>query len=503
MARSRSRTAGVTGVVTVLAMAAVLVSCPGDGRPSAGRTAPSQVSSGFSVGYVPDGYQSVTAGRGTAVQAWGSDSEGTEEPFTVLAPPGSETLSEAVIVSATGYAGYEGGLAQAGWGYWRDVVETRVDGNEAVFTAGGSQHRGQGSNWADLVVSRGDDLAVRVTSRTGPEARLATIARTIDTPTSRSTAPALAQPPAGLEAVGSANADAVLALSAYVRPDSVPGPRAAHAVGWSGPSASLAVLTLPGGSADLRALRASRVFSRFHTVEVGESAVGDQQALVLDYSDWPGSDDSRRRTVVVDTTWGDLLLVTSLGTRPVSTEDLVAVAASVQRVGPAAWADVVLEATGGPGLHPDPGRLEVGRGRSGGIEWLLQEGEALFGEPAFPDPCLKLSNRLRACASGAGSDIWSVQSSPPAGSPDLHGMAPFVVVATDASAARVRVTDGGRSAVADLVAMPRSSFRVAVVSIEASGLASCSTEQPTGLDVLRVDLLDDAGNVVGCVGLGS
>lgn len=303
----------------------------------------SRVSSGFSVGEVPDGYRAVAAGRGTAMQAWGSDSEYTEEPFTVLAPDGSKGTAGAVVVSATGFAGYEGGLAQAGWGYWRDVVETTVDADAAVFTAGGTQHRGQGANWADLVVARGDDTAVRVTTRSATEERLADISRAVDTPTSRTAPPTLGRTVSGLEVVGTADANAVLALSAFVRPDldAVPGPRSAHSRGWSGSTSNLAVMTLPGRSADIRALEVSAVFSRFRSVDVGEVTIGGRPALTLDYDNGPGDGTYRRRTVAVVTNWGDLLLVTSYGTEPAPMAALVEMAGSVRPISVAAWADVM------------------------------------------------------------------------------------------------------------------------------------------------------------------
>src|SRR5262245_14892521 len=67
---------------------------------------PPTAASPFLVDGVPDGFRLEVAGRGTTSQEWGGDSFGSDEPFTVLAPPGADPGGpEAVIVSVTGYAG--------------------------------------------------------------------------------------------------------------------------------------------------------------------------------------------------------------------------------------------------------------------------------------------------------------------------------------------------------------------------------------------------------------
>ena len=71
-------------------------------------------SSPFVVEDPPAGYQLVLAGRGDYAQTWSSDSFGDDEPVTVLAPPGEGAdRPDAVMVSLTGYAGFQGGLDQA------------------------------------------------------------------------------------------------------------------------------------------------------------------------------------------------------------------------------------------------------------------------------------------------------------------------------------------------------------------------------------------------------
>jgi hypothetical protein len=46
--------------------------------------APPTESSPFTVGYLPGGFEPMTAGEGGARLAWGDDSEGTNSPSTVL-----------------------------------------------------------------------------------------------------------------------------------------------------------------------------------------------------------------------------------------------------------------------------------------------------------------------------------------------------------------------------------------------------------------------------------
>jgi len=111
----------------------------------------------------------------------------------------------------------------------------------------------------------------------------------------------------------------------------------------------------------------------------------------------------------------DAVLARSSGDVPVTEDELLTLAASVEQTDEATWDAFVIEAAGGPGLHPDEGRVEVARGSVGKIEWLLQDGPATGGilatEPdddpdlSQIDTCLKLSDRTRTCAD-------AVQTSP-------------------------------------------------------------------------------------------
>lgn len=109
----------VHGLALTIVLVLLSSSC-GDERGVGGDTdvrEPSESSSPFAVSALPDGYESVLAGTGTDVQAWGSDGAGTHEPFTVLVQDDSTAPEDVVVVSITGFEGYQGGLAQASAGY--------------------------------------------------------------------------------------------------------------------------------------------------------------------------------------------------------------------------------------------------------------------------------------------------------------------------------------------------------------------------------------------------
>lgn len=69
----------------------------------------------FAVGLVPRGFRPVSAGSGNKRQAWGDDSFGTDEPFTVLRGDGDSVM----VVSTTGFEGYQGNLGSGVGGLGR------------------------------------------------------------------------------------------------------------------------------------------------------------------------------------------------------------------------------------------------------------------------------------------------------------------------------------------------------------------------------------------------
>lgn len=228
------------------------------GDPDASRTELIEASSPFQAGHIPSGYRLVVAGVGTAEPEWSSDSFGTTEPFTVLSPDGTATSSEVVVVSITGFEGYQGGLAQASAGYLAEErQELELDGRAAMHLPPSDD-----GGWADLVVAVADDVAVRVTSPAASLDELVAVLDRVDVPSDRRRAPAVSEPPAGLDVVGHMDADAAVAIDPFVAPytDAVPGGTSAHGAGRihaERADEQLVVLTLPGSSVDLAATPAA------------------------------------------------------------------------------------------------------------------------------------------------------------------------------------------------------------------------------------------------------
>lgn len=255
--------------------------------------AASEVSSPFSVGSVPPGFEVLAAGTGTDRQVWGVDEEGTEEPFTVLAPASESASRDQVrVVSVTGFRGYQGGLDQAPAGYGGGEHFT-IDGREAIYAPAGEAF-GR-SHWADLVVRRGRDLAVRVTAPEASRRELVEVARRTRAH-GRSRAPEVLDPPGGLRVIGSVDADVVVGLRSMVSEFSVvvPGMTTAHSMGWTSARAStLAVMTVPGGADALRALPAIGVLGGWRWSEIRTRKVGGRSAVAVEDTRFPVDPRSR------------------------------------------------------------------------------------------------------------------------------------------------------------------------------------------------------------------
>ncbi len=477
-------------------------------------------SSPFVAGWVPQGFEPFVAGTGTALQLWGDDSGGTDEPFTILTPPDGDDPADLVLVSATGYVGYQGGFAQAAGGFPEPPAWFEVDGRQAIFNEG---RRTAGSPGADVeqdesrsevVLDREEDLAVRVSGvRTRAElTALATSAR----PQGRSRAPEV-DAPEGLSVVGHADADLVLALQAWAQPgmDEVPGPVSAHGAAWEREGSTLVVVTVPGAAGDVEAVLGQRFFTR-GTTTTRDLAIDGRPAVLVertfDEDDCrPAPCEVHTRSVVSTTASGDLLVVRTSGADPIATAgELVRVAGSVGTTDTATWDAFVVEAAGGPGLHADRGAHEVARGSQGTTEWLLQtrtvasdgslEPGPREGSDLGADPCLKTSLGRRVCApSGMSAVAWGTLQYTHA-EPDT-ALSGFVVVTSTIEAASMRVTAGSEVATAALIRLPDTVPKWAGVAFVARpGLLTCEAAPADApLDLMRVELLDPAGSPLLCL----
>jgi hypothetical protein len=366
------------------------------------------------------------------------------------------------------------------------------------------------------VVVRGDDLAVRVSSPSASRTDLIDIARRVEVPDDHSLAPIVPDPPNGLRVVGSADVDGVLATNVYVSPhtDQVPGPRSAHAAGWlragSADEDQLSVLTVPGRVLDLAAVGVGPTHPPWIEGSSHALEIEGRPALVTESNrlDLPGA---RRRSVFVESAWGDVVVVSATGAHLPSEDELIALAASVRPSDDAAWDAFVIDATGGPGLHADRDRTELARGRVGDLEWLLQDGPPGGGVVSSSatdpdslrgiDPCLKLSNRTRVCAGDgfAGTeDDWFANAEIAA--PGTRGLS-FVVLSTTFEAAMVRVTTSTSTGSGALVPVPAGGLWGAVVFVDDPGGPVCDAA-PLVSHQMRIELLDGRGAVVGCLSHG-
>lgn len=495
------------GLVAVLPW--VVVGCGDQPRVTGASARAASDSHPFVVGEVPDGYRPVTAGRGTAMQLWGEDSNGTDEPFTVLEGDGDAVM----LVSVTGFEGYEGGLSQAS-GRFSDAQqadEIELDGSQAIFVPATND------GWADLVVVRGPDLAVRVTAPGATKDELVEVARRVEPAADHARAPAVTDPPPPWRVTGSVDADAVVALQAYVQANSdfVPGPQSAYGAGWLSAEGWLAVMSLPGDIADVDALLSLR--TPFYGREVTRRTVEveGRQAVLLELCDCrPGSESYRTRAVFAPDGPGAMTVVVATGLRIPDADALVDVAASVRVAGAAEWERFTIQSTGGPGLHPDEGEVELARGHEAGLDWLLQtspepQDGQLVDPSASPgvDPCLKLSNRKRACArsGGGGSGEFVFTSSNGAPDPAAPELPSMVIVVTQHEGATVRVRTPTDTGTGSLHAIPDGGGWTGVVFVDDPYLATCPGDPlPPGLEdvtrkLMQVDVLDASGDVVACL----
>lgn len=485
----RRRRAGIRAVVAVAALG--LAGCTGGvdrtstptvpGAPTSTTTASEPVaarsSSPFAADAVPEGFELVVADVGSSGPSWDWDL-GSDEPFATLLPEGSDDPDDLVWVLARPL---EPDDAPAivdpepyvyGEGRWAEL-EDRTRAEVEVAVRGPARHR-------DVFAT----LLAGTTVDVGDHAR----------------APEVHDVPDGWRLLGHVDADLLVAVQAWLDPESdrVPGMPTAHTLVWHGLAdvrgevPELSALTLPGEAADLEAVvglaRPDR--STVRPVPGREGFVVDEPTL-------------GRTTVVLRAPWDDLVVVTVHGAGT-SVEELVALAASVREVGDDAWEDQRRAAFGGHGaLAADPGRVVLARGEHDGVGWLLQDDGA-----GRADRCLRLSTLRRECLEWfAGSeDTYSAPADRGSAVGPLHLVA---VSGPDPAAVALRLTAGGEVQEAPLVAVPGGTQAVAVftgVELPATALPICRPERPPPADLtvpvtlteVRVDLLDARGAPIGC-----
>lgn len=487
-----------------------------DPPPTTEADARSTESSPFTVDemLVPAGFDLTGLGRGEWDQAWGDDSGGTDSPYLVLSGDGTPDHDEIVIVSLTGYHGYQGGLAQVLRGYLDGPEPLTVDGDEALFSPMADEGpQTGGPRWAELVVARGtDDVAVVVASSVpdADAASLAEVAERVEVPDDRRAPPLVADPPDDLRVVGSVGADAEMArLGGTADIDGVLGPDTAHIAVWQPPGSgsghtTLSVMTIPGRSTDIAALVVPELRRSDPDVDV-TVRWDDDHATVVRRSEGLTGQVHEQRTAWVSAADGDLV-VASLDGDELSVEQLLALARSVTPTDAATWETMVAELRGPPGLHVTPGSTEIARGVVGdGREWLLQAPEEpLDGAPTLPDGtplpvdgCLVVSDGTRSCVGGASARTGVLVLS---GWPEPQPTEFALIATTIPDAATVHVThaDGAPAQDVPLADVPGSTVRVAVVHGAEVGVVRCADDHPAGPVTVTATLVDASGDVVAC-----
>ncbi len=480
---------------------------------------------------VPERYELVALGRGTDEPVWSSET-GSDETLTVV-----EVDGRAVHASIVDWEPMESELKWASRSGDREPeVFTLVDGRPAAF---GEGHDGA---WDDLVIEVGDTEALMIAAQDATRDELVAMVDHVVTDGDRTVAPVVRNAPEGWRVIGSVGMDAAVARSAEVRRRSneVPGPASSFAMGWvdtlpvdhEGPPGSLSVMVLPGDSADLAALRAAAARRSGEQPEDPEPVEVDGRQGAIVGSSVPFGGGGGVVTLFLESGTGALVVVTATGSRVLSTEELLALGASVHEIDPEQWEAERAATFGGPQLVADDGESEIARGEVDGIEWLLQtsstarpEGAVGFIGPdstgLLPpvavqvDECLKLSTRQRACAGpsigGAGGSLWVWNDTLPQA--DGVEFPEFLIVVTPVtSAERVRISAGPEAIEGALSEVPGGMWEQARAGVVVGSLPGgtpiptchpAPPDAPAGSDIyaFRIDLLDASGAEVGCVGM--
>jgi hypothetical protein len=331
---------GWVRVSVVTALALCVAACASTKLEASTDQSPrSQQSASFTTRPVPPGYTSVASSAQVIQYApWGDDTEGTAEPYTVLAPRKRPwNIDRVVVVSVTGYKGYEGNLHQAAPGGRPEMKSKsfKLDGRDAIYTPA-QTNKFATIRWDDLVAVRGPDIAVRVRALHGSRARLVSILRTVKPSTDHATAPRVPDPPSGLVVLGRVDAapSAVPVLDASIddpqRRSSwlSRGNPVAHVSRWTSPDATLTVTTLPAFVASLPAMRGgvalsnARTAPTAHTIDIGASrGIAIEEPFERGYT---------KRTVYWQAPWGNLVTVAAAGRGIPAMSTLADLAASVR-----------------------------------------------------------------------------------------------------------------------------------------------------------------------------
>lgn len=489
---------------------------------------------------VPAGFEPVVMGRGAEYQQWDMDCCGSDVPLTVLVPEGEGGDSpNAAVVAAPPF---QGNLVSSDRVEDCESEEFEVDGRPAAFTPAADVPCELSPTLADVnelqvAAPDADDsggIMVRVRSAGLGRDQLEEIARRVEIPDDQALAPAVPDPPGGLEVVGSLSADVVVASSGRgsltsIRGE-VPGPESAHVAAFTRAGESITVMTLPGRSGSPAVADAYSRWAGRPPVTIDHPAVESGAATVTERV----SDDVVHRRVVAQTPWDDLAVVRATASPDsLSVDELLAIVTSMRQVTPDEWDRTVALVTGGGELRPDPSAVELARGRAGDIEWLFQAvpagalelgGDTVPRDELLPDPCLKLSTGDRACAREpsdlsteegteegeegrdgredvtAGPSTWCR----PAGCTQLPDARPefprFHVVWTDRPGATVEFVTTGDTVGVDLLAVPGSPWRGAVVFDVVPACGTCPTADEPRDRVERIDVLDESGHVIDRIG---
>lgn len=489
----------------------------------------------------PDGFKLVTAAPGGWRQTWGDDSAGNDSPFTVISDG-----TRRVTLVATGFEGMQGRLEQAFVGYSPGNEELTINGHSALYGPPLAEP-GIAPVPARLIVEMGDDMAIGLSGAGITRDELVTLAGHATPAADNVGAPVVDGLPAPWKVLGSVDADVLGAIDGQFQAGTNygPGPSSGLALGWTHESGRLSVVTLRGEAADLDAFGESVPLRDGMVALPHPVTVDGRPGVVLEIvgSRETETDSPRwyRASLLTDDVSGALVVVSvSMPDQSVVAEaDLIAVAESVREADQKAWDETAsrlkVEAAGGPGLHPDPGRIEIGRGVAGDLEWLLQTSDdpQAIAEAGSVDVCLKLSDYTRSCAFPSTLSTLSDDLMAGNGLPDNGGQInweesigistyfatrgqvakdfqPFIITAmsvpkgADMNGFSLRATTEGKSVSSNVLPVPGTSSFVAVSFVGDVDTAICTTDPapPPGLfKPVRLEVFGRQGEVLTCLGI--